>query len=86
MRLQVGGVVLEGLSSVSHIKHFMKLNMTLPKSAKETFLQDLIKFYPDTPGEGQNFDVSWQRRGELRNSAVSAFSQQRTQDSELEWR
>ena len=57
--IQVGGVVLEGLSSVSHIKNYMKLNMTLPRSAKETFLKDLIKFYPNTPGEAQNFDVSF---------------------------
>ena len=49
--------MLEGLSSVAHIKQFMKLSMTLPRSAKTTFLQDLIKYYPNTPGEGQNFDV-----------------------------
>ena len=36
----------------------MKLNMTLPRSAKQTFLENLIKFYPDTPGEAQNLDVS----------------------------
>ena len=49
---QVGGVVLEGLSSTAHIKNWMKIVMSLPQAAKGTVAKSLLKYYPRQPRRG----------------------------------